>query len=95
MSTSRGIACNVLAHEFVHAFDYCRAKVDFENLEHLACTEIRAANLMHCPLMSALSTGEASPWNIKAKHKVRHIRDLTLAHGYSSGSTQQELSNEY
>ncbi|XP_076344185.1 mitochondrial inner membrane protease ATP23 homolog isoform X2 [Tachypleus tridentatus] len=29
----------VLAHEFVHMFDYCRAKLDFRNIDHLACTE--------------------------------------------------------
>ena len=36
----RSTCCNVLAHEFIHAFDSCRAKVDFENLHHLACTEV-------------------------------------------------------
>eukprot|EP00050_Salpingoeca_kvevrii_P019220 m.83690 g.83690 ORF g.83690 m.83690 type:complete len:183 (+) comp8312_c1_seq1:151-699(+) len=35
----------VLTHELVHAFDACRGKVDFGNLAHLACTEIRAASL--------------------------------------------------
>eukprot|EP00041_Stephanoeca_diplocostata_P032957 m.1075344 g.1075344 ORF g.1075344 m.1075344 type:complete len:199 (+) comp24239_c1_seq4:191-787(+) len=36
---------DVMTHELIHAFDHCRGKVDFKNLEHLACTEIRAANL--------------------------------------------------
>uniref|UniRef100_A0A3Q3IGG0 Mitochondrial inner membrane protease ATP23 n=1 Tax=Monopterus albus TaxID=43700 RepID=A0A3Q3IGG0_MONAL len=36
----------VVTHELVHAFDHCRADVDwFNNLRHLACSEIRAANL--------------------------------------------------
>ncbi|CCI48978.1 unnamed protein product [Albugo candida] len=34
-----------LAHEMIHAFDHCRAKVDWENPAHIACTEIRAAAL--------------------------------------------------
>lgn len=33
----------IVAHELVHAFDWCRARVD--RCEHLACTEVRAANL--------------------------------------------------
>jgi len=37
----RPICCNVLAHEMIHMFDFCRADVDFRNLEHLACTEVR------------------------------------------------------
>mmetsp|Transcript_5842 Transcript_5842/g.8994 ORF Transcript_5842/g.8994 Transcript_5842/m.8994 type:complete len:177 (+) Transcript_5842:67-597(+) len=35
----------VLAHELIHAFDDCRAKVDWDNCVHHACSEIRAANL--------------------------------------------------
>ncbi|XP_050413242.1 mitochondrial inner membrane protease ATP23 homolog [Patella vulgata] len=64
----RSICCNVLAHEFTHMFDYCRAKVDFKNIEHLACTEIRAANLMHCSFAAAFASGDASPFNYKQQH---------------------------
>ena len=39
-SSSRRLCCNVMAHELIHMFDFCRAKVDFTNLEHLACTEV-------------------------------------------------------
>ncbi|KAK7150162.1 hypothetical protein R3I94_009464 [Phoxinus phoxinus] len=36
----------VVTHELIHAFDHCRARVDwFSNPRHLACSEIRAANL--------------------------------------------------
>ncbi|XP_047431462.1 mitochondrial inner membrane protease ATP23 homolog [Mugil cephalus] len=36
----------VVTHELIHAFDHCRANVDwFNNYRHLACSEIRAANL--------------------------------------------------
>lgn len=34
-----------IAHELVHAFDYCRADLDVANCTHMACTEVRAANL--------------------------------------------------
>ncbi|XP_011406005.2 PREDICTED: mitochondrial inner membrane protease ATP23 homolog isoform X4 [Amphimedon queenslandica] len=36
---------NVLTHELIHAYDHCRAHVDWKNLDHQACSEIRAANL--------------------------------------------------
>ncbi|XP_065886297.1 mitochondrial inner membrane protease ATP23 homolog isoform X2 [Dysidea avara] len=35
----------VLTHELIHAYDQCRAHVDWDNIDHLACSEIRAANL--------------------------------------------------
>lgn len=36
----------VVTHELIHAFDHCRAHVDwFNSFRHLACSEIRAANL--------------------------------------------------
>jgi inner membrane protease ATP23 len=31
----------ILTHELVHMYDYCTAKVDFKDMDHLACTEIR------------------------------------------------------
>ena len=33
--------CGVMAHELLHMFDNCRAKFDYRNLEHVACTEVR------------------------------------------------------
>ncbi|KAI9090818.1 peptidase M76 family-domain-containing protein [Phlyctochytrium arcticum] len=36
---------DTMAHELVHAYDYCTTKLNFEDIEHHACTEIRAAHL--------------------------------------------------
>jgi len=36
---------SVLTHELIHAYDVCRADVDFKNCRHHACTEVRAATL--------------------------------------------------
>jgi inner membrane protease ATP23 len=36
---------DTLSHELIHAFDNCRVDFDAQNCRHLACTEIRAANL--------------------------------------------------
>ncbi|CAO1367639.1 unnamed protein product [Diamesa hyperborea] len=69
IAKSEGMVQGVMAHEFIHMFDYCRNDLDFKNIDHLACTEIRAANLTHCSFMSAWSQGDASPFNIKAAHQ--------------------------
>ncbi|XP_067855500.1 mitochondrial inner membrane protease ATP23 homolog isoform X1 [Heptranchias perlo] len=47
----------VVTHELIHSFDHCRAHVDwFHNLKHLACSEIRAANLSgECTFVNELS----------------------------------------
>lgn len=29
-----------MMHEMIHMFDYCRAQFDFNNLEHIACSEV-------------------------------------------------------
>jgi hypothetical protein len=31
---------STLAHEMIHAFDYCRFKMDVNNLQHVACSEV-------------------------------------------------------
>ncbi|PWN90041.1 hypothetical protein FA10DRAFT_259954 [Acaromyces ingoldii] len=36
---------HTLSHEMVHWFDHCRFLVDWNDLRHLACSEIRAASL--------------------------------------------------
>ncbi|KAH7101384.1 peptidase M76 family-domain-containing protein [Auriculariales sp. MPI-PUGE-AT-0066] len=36
---------DTIAHELLHMYDHCRFKVDWHNLRHVACSEIRAANL--------------------------------------------------
>ncbi|EJD37083.1 hypothetical protein AURDEDRAFT_139909 [Auricularia subglabra TFB-10046 SS5] len=36
---------DTLAHELIHMYDHCRFKMDWYNLRHVACSEIRAASL--------------------------------------------------
>jgi mitochondrial inner membrane protease ATP23 len=43
---------NTIVHELVHAYDQCRAKFDWTNCLHHACTEIRASSLSgECSLL--------------------------------------------
>jgi hypothetical protein len=34
-----------VAHELIHAYDFCRADFDYTNLDHLACTEVRTHSI--------------------------------------------------
>ncbi|KAI8320458.1 hypothetical protein GQ54DRAFT_298660 [Martensiomyces pterosporus] len=42
---SKGHLETTMAHEMIHAYDHCNFNLDWYNLEHHACTEIRAASL--------------------------------------------------
>lgn len=47
-----------ITHELVHAFDHCRAVLDPRDCRHLACTEVRAANLSgDCDFSADLARG--------------------------------------
>ncbi|EIW68181.1 hypothetical protein TREMEDRAFT_32489 [Tremella mesenterica DSM 1558] len=49
---------DTMTHELLHAFDHCRFKVDWNNLRHMACSEIRAANLSgDCRWMREINRG--------------------------------------
>ena len=49
LSSSKSKLSNIqvtLSHELIHAYDHCRARVDFyNNPAHVMCSEIRAASL--------------------------------------------------
>lgn len=68
-TTNKNKVQGVLTHEFIHMFDYCNNNLDFKNPEHLACTEIRAANLAHCSFLSAYAQADADFFNIRQKHR--------------------------
>lgn len=40
-ATSKAAVHGALAHEMVHMFDFCRAHIDFTNVDHLLCTEVK------------------------------------------------------
>lgn len=85
-----GIVGSVLTHEMIHMFDYCKNKLDFKNIDHLACTEIRAANLTYCSFMSAMIDGDAALWNMKKKHQECVKRRAALSVLAARGVTTEE-----
>jgi inner membrane protease ATP23 len=56
---------NTLVHELIHSYDDARARIDWTNLVHHACTEIRAANLSgDCSFRRELNRSNISPLGI-------------------------------
>ncbi|XP_060100947.1 mitochondrial inner membrane protease ATP23 homolog [Heteronotia binoei] len=66
----------VVTHELIHAFDHCRAHVDwFNNIRHLACSEIRAANLSgDCSLVNEMARFK---FGLK-QHRQTCVRDRAV-----------------
>jgi hypothetical protein len=42
---TKAYAESALTHELMHAFDYCRFKMDFNNVRHHACSEVSDCSL--------------------------------------------------
>lgn len=87
-----GIVGSVLTHEMIHMFDYCRNHLDFKNIDHLACTEVRAANLTYCSFMSAMIDGDAALWDIKKRHQECVRRRAMLSVLAARGVTVEEAT---
>ena len=68
--SSQGHMNDTLTHELIHTLDYCRAEVDWNNLDHLACSEIRAANLSGECFFSKENFGRLK-FGLKKHHQVR------------------------
>lgn len=57
-----------VSHELIHAFDFCRAKLDVNKLEQHACTEIRASALsQECSISMELLR---SNFNLRKQYQV-------------------------
>ena len=70
---------NTVIHELIHAYDVCRANIDFKNCLHHACTEIRASSLSgECSMARELHRGQ---YNIRAGHPacVRRRAEISLS----------------
>jgi inner membrane protease ATP23 len=57
----------VLLRNLFYMYDRCVNKYDFNNVEHLACTEIRKANLANCDWTAYMWTDGAN-WSVRKEH---------------------------
>ncbi|KAG8577721.1 hypothetical protein GDO81_010274 [Engystomops pustulosus] len=88
----------MLTHELIHAYDHCRAHVDFlNNIQHLACTEIRAASLSgDCSLGNELSRFK---FGIKQHHQAcvrdRAVRSIVAARKFSQETAEKAVDEVF
>jgi inner membrane protease ATP23 len=68
----------ILAHELLHMFDHCRSHMDFRNPHHVACSEVRAANLFHCSIISGMLSGTVTPVSLAQAH-ARCVKQKAVA----------------
>lgn len=62
-----GLVHGAVVRGLLQMFDRCAAKVDFKNADHLACMEIRKANLANCNFMSYIGRVDAN-LSVKQEH---------------------------
>uniref|UniRef100_A0A8C8RJJ3 Mitochondrial inner membrane protease ATP23 n=1 Tax=Pelusios castaneus TaxID=367368 RepID=A0A8C8RJJ3_9SAUR len=88
----------VVTHELIHAFDHCRAHVDwFNNVKHLACSEIRAANLSgDCSLINEMTRFK---FGLKQHHQTcvrdRAIRSILAVRKVSKETAEKAVDEVF
>ena len=65
---SEGKCCGTLIRNMMDMFDKCTYKTDGSNVNHLACTEIRKANLADCNFNRYLNRKDAE-FAVNGRHK--------------------------
>eukprot|EP00897_Mesotaenium_endlicherianum_P006904 jgi/Mesen1/6241/ME000323S05374 len=81
-----------LTHELIHAYDHCRAAtLDWANLQHHACSEIRAANLSAACYMHKELLVLGSDFKMRAGHQncVKRKAQLSVAMNPNCESVEQ------
>lgn len=91
-SVSKHRVMSTMMHEMVHMFDYCRVNFDYNNIEHVACSEIRAANLTHCSIQDRLAHGGPGMFNLKQTHQYC-VKDVAFrsTKAYSPETPDEEI----
>lgn len=88
---------DTLCHELIHAFDYCRARVDPKNIQHVACTEIRAAALSgDCRWTREVMRGVLG-WTIRGKFEecIKRRAMLAMQEQFGADETRAAVDRVY
>jgi inner membrane protease ATP23 len=68
-----------MMHELIHAFDFCRIDMNPQSCLHMACTEIRAANLSgDCNLSLEVIRGHGLSFTGHKQTCVKRIATTSL-----------------
>lgn len=66
-----------ILHELIHYYDWCTVKIDWNNIKHVACSEIRAAHLSgDCSLTNEINRGRIG--SFKSCVRRRALLSMTL-----------------
>ncbi|KAJ8598163.1 hypothetical protein CTAYLR_007383 [Chrysophaeum taylorii] len=86
-----------LIHELVHAYDQCRANVDWRDPRHLACAEVRASNLSgECEFIQEINRGKFGIVNHnQACVRRRAALSVTLGHGTTQDLAARVVDSVY
>jgi mitochondrial inner membrane protease ATP23 len=87
---SRGHLEDTLAHELIHAYDHATVQLDWNSPLHLACTEIRAANLSReCAFTREIKRGN---FGIAKQHQsCVQRRALLMQAGYTKETADESI----
>jgi len=73
---------DTFAHEMIHWWDHCRFQVNWDDLRHHACSEIRAANLSgDCGMSREIERRE---YGFAKQHQVSFSRGRSTMYGHCS-----------
>ena len=67
IGSSMGQVHGTLLRNLIHMYDVCTRKVNFKDVNHLACMEIRKANIAGCNL--GIHMSRLNPFYIKDQHR--------------------------
>lgn len=89
---SSGYVHGTLVRGLLQMFDSCAAKVDFKNVDHLACMEIRKANLASCNFMSYMSRVDAN-LAVKQEHSAC-VQKVAVENMIKTRFVDKDVANE-
>merc|ERR1719259_1257430 len=65
-----GLVYGTLLRQLITMFDVCTKKYDFRNARHLACTEIRKANLANCNMAVGMTRPGADLFAVRDQQRA-------------------------
>lgn len=84
-----------IVHEMVHAYDHCRAKMDWTNCHHMACTEIRAAHLSSdCDFKTELFRGNVGKFKGQGAVCIKRRAALSISSQTQCAADAEKIVEE-
>ena len=89
---SSGQVHGAMVRGLLQMFDRCAAKVDFKNVDHLACMEVRKANLAGCNFMSYVERSDSN-WAVKKEHQ-NCVKNAAIEHLIKTKFVDKDAAKE-